>query len=179
MSATKSSAPSAASRRATREPTCPSPMMLMRRPDTSAVPNARASVTPIAARTPWAADRARPQTRPAYGHGAPLRLREAVRVRGALACDQHVLGGRAHILAHAVASAERVDRVAEVEHRRPPPVGGELGVRRERDHALAAPERKPGQRALHRHRLRQCKRVLERLAPVSIAPQAAAPDRLA
>ena len=110
--------------------------------------------------------------------GASLRFREAVRVPGPLARDQHVLRGRAHVLAHAVASAERVNRVAEVEHRRAPPLGRELGIGRQRDHALAAAEREPGQRALQRHRLRKCKRVIERLAPISVAPQATAPDGL-
>jgi hypothetical protein len=111
--------------------------------------------------------------------GASLRLREAVRVPGPLAGDQHVLVGRADILPDAVTSAERVDRVAEIEHRRPPPLGGELAVRRQRDHALAAAQGKPSQRALQRHRLGQPERILERLAPIPVAPKAAAPDRLA
>ncbi len=54
MSLTTSSAPSAASRRATREPTCPRPITAIFRPETSADPNACSSVTPIAARTPSA-----------------------------------------------------------------------------------------------------------------------------
>ena len=86
--------------------------------------------------------------------GAALRLREAVRVAGALARDQHVFGRRADVLADAVAPAERVDRVTEVEHRGAPALGGELGVVwSQRDHALAAAEGKSGKRALQGHRL--------------------------
>jgi hypothetical protein len=110
---------------------------------------------------------------------AALLGREPADELGALVHDRHELGARADVFGGHVGAAERLDRVAEIEHGVACARLVEGDPRGDRDHGLAAAARETGCGVLQRHRLREAEGVGEGVGPVPITPEPGAAESLA